>query len=533
MTDKDILLLYREMELELIDSMKRNLGLHLAEETETGLDYPQWQAIKLRELRKYQQENRDIIGGKTLRLSEEVAKQLRDELRQGHESEIAKFLLFRNAKKYKSAVAMNESFFKLNTRKVDALIEEVNGSLLKANHAALRMANDVYREVIFKSGMFVANGVMTEQQAYDRAMKDFLNRGLNCIEYKDGRRVNIADYTSMAVRTANQRAYMMGEGEFRKEIGNPLIIISRHDTSCELCAPFQNKVLIDDVYSGGTQDDGDYMLLSEAMDKGLYHPGCRHGLGTYYPEIDEIDREYDGYVERDVTDYGEYSKAHIENMIQRYKRLSLGSIDSDNVARYEAKLREWEDKLTSFNVANSENGGIIDIEIDELVPCLRDMSTGKLVETEASGITRYSLKSYNQKNGWIVDWSDRPKDEHIFGVFVKGDNYPQGLISLKYEKGGTYISLAVNAPQNNKLIVGNAVKYKGVGGHLFAIAVEESIKNGGSGTIYGYAANKTVLKHYIEQFGAMHLPIRHQYQFLIEGKDSEKLLKTYNYERRD
>lgn len=353
MTDKEIAQLYREMELMLIDSMKRNLGLHLAEEAETGLDYPQWQAIKIRELRRYQQQNSEIINGKLNRLPEEVAKQLRDELRQGYESEIVKFRSLIGKGKYKEAVTMSDSFFKINTRKVDALIEEVNGSLYKANQAALRMVNDVYRDIIFKSGMFVANGAMTEQQAYDMAMKDFLNRGLNCIEYKDGRRVNIADYTSMAVRTANQRAYMIGEGEFRKEIGNPLVIISRHNTSCELCAPFQNKVLIDDVYSGGTQDDGDYMLMSEAMNKGLFHPRCRHGLGTYYPEIDGIDREYEDYVERDVTDYGEHNQAYVDNMIQKYKRLSRGSIDPENVAKYEAKLKEWEKVKKNRNIDNS------------------------------------------------------------------------------------------------------------------------------------------------------------------------------------
>ena len=60
-----------------------------------------------------------------------------------------------------------------------------------------------------------------------------------------------------------------------------------------------------------------------------------------------------------VTDYGEHNRAYVENMIQKYKRLSLGSIDPDNVAKYEVKLREWEEKLTSFDVAKSENGGII------------------------------------------------------------------------------------------------------------------------------------------------------------------------------
>ena len=194
--------------------------------------------------------------------------------------------------------------------------------------------------------------------------------------------------------------------------------------------------------------------------------------------------------------------------------------------------RELVTEQITKKVAKAENDGIIDVEIDELVPCLRDTSTGKLVETEVSEIARKSLEKYTTENGWIINWADRPKEEHIFGVFVKGDNNPQGLVSLRYERGGTYVALVVNAPQNNKLIVGDSIKYKGVGGHLFAVAVEESIKNSGYGTIYGYASNKTVLEHYIEQFGAKHLPIRHRYQFLIEGKDSEKLLKTYNYERR-
>lgn len=107
----------------------------------------------------------------------------------------------------------------------------------------------------------------------------------------------------MAVRTANQRAYMVGEGEFRKSIGETLVIISRHSTSCELCQPFEGKVLIDDVYSGGTQEDGDYMLLSQAMEQGLYHPRYRHGLGTYYPELEEIN----GY-ETEDNKLNDYSK---------------------------------------------------------------------------------------------------------------------------------------------------------------------------------------------------------------------------------
>ena len=279
--------IYREMEAELIASMKRNLGLHQAEEAITGLNYPQWQAIKLKELQRFQRETERIIGRKLSGLPEEVSRQMIDELNQGSLHELKRY---REALKkgYKPAKVMRDSFFHVNDRKVQGLIDALNNDLARANAAVLRMINDQYRQTIFKAGMFVSNGVYTEEKAVEKAVAEFEAKGLNCIEYRDGRRVNIADYASMAVRTANQRAYMVGEGEFRKAIGETLVIISRHSTSCELCKPFEGKVLIDDVYSGGSQEDGDYMLLSQAMDQGLYHPRCRHGLGTYYPELEEI-----------------------------------------------------------------------------------------------------------------------------------------------------------------------------------------------------------------------------------------------------
>lgn len=279
--------IYREMEAELIASMKRNLSLHEAEEAFTGLKYPQWQAAKLKELQRYQRSTTRIMSKKLKGLPKEVSRHIVDELRQGAKHELRRYKKALK-KGYKPAKVMKDSFFKINDRKIDGLIDALRNDLARANTAVLRMMNDQYRQTIFKAGMFVSNGVYTEEQVVKKAIEEFEKKGLNCIEYKDGRRVNIADYTSMAVRTASQRAYMVGEGEFRKSIGETLVIISRHSTSCPLCKPFENKVLIDDVYSGGTQEDGDYMLLSEAMAQGLYHPRCRHGLGTYYPELGDI-----------------------------------------------------------------------------------------------------------------------------------------------------------------------------------------------------------------------------------------------------
>ena len=73
-------------------------------------------------------------------------------------------------------------------------------------------------------------------------------------------------------------------------------------------------------------------------------------------------------------------------------------------------------------------------------------------------------------------------------------------------------------------------KYIGVGGHLFAIAIDKSIKWGYEGAVYGYAADEKLLFHYIETFNAEYLGILHKYQFIIDEKNAQKILEVYNYE---
>ena len=171
MNDYKIKQLYEKMEMEIISSMKRNYQRHLNEETKTGFKYTQWQAEKLKELKRYQRENQDIIGEYTNNLSEEVSKQLQEELRQGSINAIKQY-----NKAFKQDLKpnkiMNRSFFRTNDRKINSLIKSVNNDLKTANTAVLRMANDQYRQVIHKSAFFVGNGVLTEQQATKMATKE-------------------------------------------------------------------------------------------------------------------------------------------------------------------------------------------------------------------------------------------------------------------------------------------------------------------------------------------------------------------------
>lgn len=94
------------------------------------------------------------------------------------------------------------------------------------------------------------------------------------------------------------------------------------------------------------------------MAQGLFHPNCRHGCSTHDPRDDDDD--YDEAQRTDSqTEALKEESAYAQRMVQKYKRLSAGSLDPGNIARYSAKLREWEEREAELDVAISEKSGIM------------------------------------------------------------------------------------------------------------------------------------------------------------------------------
>ena len=176
--------------------------------------------------------------------------------------------------------------------------------------------------------------------------------------------------------------------------------------------------------------------------------------------------------------------------------------------------------------------GCVDIWLDEIVPCLKDLETGTIEETFVFKIeSRSILKNYNSRNGWGIDWVDIPSNVDVFALALKRNNEVQGLVALKndFEAKAVYLHWASTAPRNNVHLYGKK-KYNGVGGHLFAIAVDMSFKWGYDGFVYGFALNKELLNHYINTLGCFFVGILHPYHFLIEPNTAQRLLENYTYE---
>lgn len=345
MPDYDIEDAFRAIENELIDSMIRNLKHHRAEETDEGFEWTSWQTEQLNALNKYKTKNNKTFKKRFSEINSKISEGIRQSKDLGSMDEEISILeaIKKGFKPRKASSTMQAQFFKINERKLDALIKATTNDMQKAESAMLRMANDQYRKVIFNAQVYANTGAGTYEKAVDMATKDFLSRGINCIQYKNGARVNIASYAAMAIRTANTRAYLQGEGEKRQEWGISTVIVNKRGHACLKCLKWTGKVLIDDVWSGGKVSDGPYPLMSTAMAQGLYHPNCKDGHTTFFPGISE---EPEKLTRKEINESVEASREeqrqqYAQRQAERFGRLADNSLDEDNQSRYELKADEW------------------------------------------------------------------------------------------------------------------------------------------------------------------------------------------------
>ena len=353
MSDYNIREAFEKIEDELIDSMMRNFSRHRAEETKEGYNWTQWQAEQLKSLEEYRKHNAKKFGKRFKTINGKVEEMIRTAKADGNASQEAEILEavkdgFKAPKK--PSAHSTAVFFKVNDRKLDALIKSTTDDLKRAETAVLRMSNDKYRKAIFNAQVAMNTGAVTYEKAVDIACKDMLNAGLNCVEYKNGARHTLSDYADMAVKTANKRAYLRGEGEKRAEWGVSLVVVNSRQGGCPDCAKYIGKVFIDDVYSNGKKSDGNYPLLSTAIKNGLFHPRCKDSTSTYYPELDDLDAPLfeDEIKELDRQRGIEEKQQYAQRQTERFDRRAEYSLDEDNKRIAQTRADEWHDRANTL-----------------------------------------------------------------------------------------------------------------------------------------------------------------------------------------
>lgn len=464
----DLREIFEALELELIQSMKRNLKSHERQEIDEGFEWEMWQSAKLRNLRKYQRENKQIMDRYRPKIRHSIQESINYAFRKG----VNLFLRIWNSARHlfsgqapqptvhfpediepktpgelkpSGKYPKEKHFFGMNDKKLEALVDSVTKDFEKAETATLRKMDDVYRQTVYKAQMSVAAGVKTLDQSIDLATKDFLAKGIQSIRYKNGHHVNIASYAEMAIRTANHRAMLMGEGKKRDEMGIHTVFVSAHAGTCELCRPWQGRILIDDVFSSGTREESEktgYPLVSEAIEAGLLHPNCRHHLATYFPGVTRLPEiPDDETVQKNYV--AEQKQRQIERQIRYWKRMQAGAMDPEQFTKAGGRVKQWQSRMREHLEENPQLRRQYSREKDRFtdpssIKAKEEALTPKLSKAEETALRQYiSSESYKineaLRSGEALTKTEQNLTAHLDTALDKLPKYRGNLTrSLKF-----------------------------------------------------------------------------------------------------
>ena len=121
---------FERIEYELMSSMIRNMDRHRAEETEEGYNWSMWQAEQLKALEKYKKNNQKKYQKQFKSINAQIEEVIRQARQKGNMQQeirilqaIKKGWKVHGKNKSPAHQAMTAEFFKLNDRKLEALIK--------------------------------------------------------------------------------------------------------------------------------------------------------------------------------------------------------------------------------------------------------------------------------------------------------------------------------------------------------------------------------------------------------------------------
>ena len=542
----------------LLGSIRRNMLRHVGEERREGFDWTMWQTEQLASIRRWSAANLKRHTKDFTRINN-AAISLLQQSAVSAETQAEQTLL-------QTGIQQADEFFDIPDAKLDALLTATRQDLSTAEHALLRKADDVYRKAVFDANVYLQSGAGTMKDAVEMAVEDMRARGIRAVTYRNGAQVEASSYARMALRTANVRARMAGEGRARDKAGIHTVLVPPSGIACRRCAPWMGRVLVDDVYCSGTAQEAAELgvpLLSEAIAAGFLHPQCNCSPHMFLPGISKMPEvtpeDRDEAVRRyDLTQKQRYN----ERQIRKWKAIERDAPDARTREKAAARRRSWQqanktlcdaepvvlrrdyerEKLYELPdepivpevIEKTEEAGE-KAEVRETVPEVKPTPTppepekSDLTEDLERGTINLDADEFvpclkDARTGELLETEAKRVDNtgslsgctEEYGWDFPWNEAPEDcdVYSLHIKGSDIIEGLIALRPDNAAWGVymqwGNAAphnrgqnkKYIGVGGHLFAIAARISIERGYGGFIYADAANEDLFRLFVNKFGA-------------------------------
>lgn len=325
---------YAEAEVRLLRLVARHL--------ERGADVPDWVDAKLAELGMLRGRARAIMAEATAQAKGQVADATHTAYRRGQaaaEGELEG--LGRDTREVEPRHA---------ERRVAALVAAQHAAMDGMDQRVVRQVTDAYQRAVSRAAAGTLTGAATRLQDAQVALDDLARQGVSGFVDRGGRRWELPTYVEMGTRTTTARASVAGHLERLEDAGLPLVLVSDSSDECELCAPWEGKVLSREAVTDAVMRDattGEAMrvhidgTVDEAMAAGLMHPNCTHNLTAYVPGATrrgQADSNPEGYAERQ-------EQRALERKVREWKRREAVAITPEAQTKAKAKVRDWQGRV--------------------------------------------------------------------------------------------------------------------------------------------------------------------------------------------
>jgi len=317
--------------LELYTSAETRMLEIIANELADGIYAPGWAAMKLAEISRVKTKLEKLVQNLDKKMPEVAAEATKKAYTMGQKGVEA------DLKKVKPSIKMG--FGTIDERKVAVLSQKLAGTLGETHLRITRQALDEYRSIIGKATQMVELGVETRQQAAQKALSEFADRGITGFVDRAGRTWSLHSYTEMATRSTSGQAAIEGAIQRLEDNDYDLVIVSFHADSCPLCEPWEGKILS----ISGRSDQ--YPALDEAIAEGLFHPNCGHSLGAYIPGLTKKPT-------KEQIGQGDFEESQqqrrLERDIRKWKKREAVAITDEEKKKAASKIREKQALLREF-----------------------------------------------------------------------------------------------------------------------------------------------------------------------------------------
>lgn len=175
------------------------------------------------------------------------------------------------------------------------LVNEINLSFAEGMRGIERSTERMFstaRKIRLQA--LIGEGRITQKtrRTISGAIADNLRNDFTVLVDKGGRAWTLERYAEMLTRTKLVAASNNGLTNRLLREGGDLVIVSDHARECDLCHPWEGKVL---SISGATKvDPYTKRAISSVQDAeaaGLMHPNCKHKYLPYRPELMELTKK--------------------------------------------------------------------------------------------------------------------------------------------------------------------------------------------------------------------------------------------------